>query len=152
MFCKIFSLNVSSKFEPYNLQHCKKNCRKLDFCVFLEQLLPFIFLWVATLLLQKSLINHYLQKSETNIFKQKRFLKKLVQSQQEKNSGILILNKIMSKLLTISKCLQLNCWQIQQLLAIVTLFWTCRAFSHFTYHLRYYIIIIIDHSWNLPTF
>ena len=47
----------------------------------------------------------------------------------------------MSKLLTVSKCLQLNCYKIQQLIAIVTLFWTCRAFSHFTYHLRYYITI-----------
>ena len=40
----MFFLNFSSKFESYNLQHCKKNCTKLVFCVFPEQLLPFIFL------------------------------------------------------------------------------------------------------------
>ena len=50
-----------------------------------------------------------IQKCETKIFKQKRFHKKLVQSQPEKKLGILRLNKIMSKLLTIGKCLQLNC-------------------------------------------
>ena len=55
----MFSLNFSSKFESYNLQRCKKNCRKLVFCVFPEQLLPFIFFKAATLLLQKSFINHY---------------------------------------------------------------------------------------------
>ena len=49
-----------------------------------------------------------MQKSETKIFKRKRFHKKLVQSQHKKNSGGLILNQI-SKLLTISECLQLNC-------------------------------------------
>ena len=114
------------------------------------------FLWAATLLLQKSFINHYLQKSETKIFKQKIFHKILVQSEQQKNLDILRLKKIMSKLLTISKYLKLNCYQIQQLLAIVTLFWTCRErfyISHFnTYHLRYYIIIIIHYSSNLLTF
>ena len=94
-------------------------------------------------------------KSETKIFKQKDFIKKLVQSQREQNSGIFRLNKIISKLLTISKCLQLNCYQIQQLLAIVEncmvnkkhCFENAERFhiSHFTYHLSYYIIIIINH-------
>ena len=41
-FALLFSLNLSRKFESYNLQHCKKNCRKLVFCVFSEQLLPLI--------------------------------------------------------------------------------------------------------------
>ena len=59
-----------------------------------------------------------------------------------KNSSVLRLNQIMSKLLTISKCWQLNCQQIQQLFATVTLFWICRTFSHFrishfSYHLKY---------------
>ena len=50
-----------------------------------------------------------LQKSETKISKPKVFRKTLVQSEREKKSGILRLNKIKSKLLTVSKCLQLNC-------------------------------------------
>ena len=63
-----------------------------------------------------------LRKSETKIFDQKRFHKKLVPSQQEKMLGVLRLNQIMSALLIINKCLELNCQQIQQLFAIVTLF------------------------------
>ena len=49
MTLKLFSLNFSSKspwcspvplkFESYNLHHCKKNCCKLVFLVFTEQLL-----------------------------------------------------------------------------------------------------------------
>ena len=117
------------------------------------------FFWVATLLLQKS-FNYY--KKWNKDFQTKRFHKKLVQSQREQNSGIFRLNKIISKLLTISKCLQLNCYQIQQLLAIVKncmvnkkhCFENAERFhiSHFTYHLSYYIIIIINHRWNLLTF
>ena len=48
-FARLFSLKLSSKspwcspvrlkFESYNLQHCKKNCHKLVFCVFPEHLL-----------------------------------------------------------------------------------------------------------------
>ena len=51
-FARLFSLNISSKspsrslvkmkFESYNLHHCKKNCRKLVFWAFSEQLLPHI--------------------------------------------------------------------------------------------------------------
>ena len=59
-----------------------------------------------------SLIKKYdkvlLQKSETNIFKQKRFHKKLVQNQQEKKIERFELNQIISKLLTLSKCFQSN--------------------------------------------
>ena len=65
-------------------------------------------------------------------------------------------------MLTKSKCLQLNCYQIQQLLAIVKnsmvnkkhCFENAEGFHllHFTYPLRYYIIIIIKHRWNLLTF
>ena len=36
----MFSLDFSSKFGSCNVQHCKKNCRKLVFYVSLEQLLP----------------------------------------------------------------------------------------------------------------
>ena len=49
-----------------------------------------------------------LQKSETNMFKQKRFHKKLVQNQREKKIGRFELNQIISKLLTLSKCFQSN--------------------------------------------
>ena len=59
-----------------------------------------------------SLIKKYdkvlLQKSETNIFKQKRFHKKLVQNQREKKIERFELNQIISKLLTLSKCFQSN--------------------------------------------
>ena len=125
-------------------------CHKLVFCVFPEQLLPFIF-WGAILFLARQV--HY-YKVKQRFPSQKDFIKRLFKGQREKtkkeaNSGILKLNKIMSKLLTVSKCFQLSCYKIQQLLAIVTLFWTCRAFSHFTYHLRYYITIIIDYCWKL---
>ena len=100
----MFSLNFSSKFESYKLQHCKKNCLKLVFCVFLEQPVPFIYIALA-----KKFHNLLLQKCENKIFKQKRLYKKLVESKREKYSGILRLNEMMSKLLTISTCLQLNC-------------------------------------------
>ena len=63
-----------------------------------------------------------LQKSKTKIFDQNRFHEKLVQNQREKNWGALRLNQKISKLLTTSKCLRLNCYQIQELLAIVALF------------------------------
>ena len=37
------------------------------------------------------------------------------------------------------------------MLTIATSFWTClNTFSHFTYHLRYYILI--NHCWKLLTF
>ena len=39
----------------------------------------------ATSFLEEGFINHYYKKSETKIFKQKRFRKKLVQSQWKKN-------------------------------------------------------------------
>ena len=63
-----------------------------------------------------------LQKSKTKIFNQNRFHEKLVQNQREKNWGALRLNQKISKLLTTSKCLRLNCYQIQELLAIAALF------------------------------
>ena len=60
-------------------------CRKLVFCVFPEQLLSFIF-WAATLFLAGK-FHEPLQQSETKISKEKRFRKKLVQSQREKKLG-----------------------------------------------------------------
>ena len=96
-----------SKFESYNFQHCKMFCDKLVFCAF--QLLPFIFFGRLYCFLQESFVNHY-YKVKLRFLNKKSFRKKLVQSQGEKkHSGILRLNKIMSKLLTVSKCLQLHC-------------------------------------------
>ena len=76
-----------------------------------------------------------LRKSETNetkIFDQKMFYKKLVQSLKEK---ILRLNLIMSKLLILSKCLQLNCLQIKQLFGIASLYFELA--EHFTFHISH---------------
>ena len=109
-------LSFSSKFESYNLQHCKKNCHKLVFCVFPEQLLSFIFLG-GYIALQKRFINHYYKRVKQRFSNKKDFIKHLFKVNEKKNSGILRLNKIMSKLLTISKCLQLNCQYIQHLLS-----------------------------------
>ena len=56
----------------------------------------------------------------------------------------------MSKLLTLSKHWIAS--KLSSCLHCYIIFWTCRAFSHFTfyvYHLRYYIII--DHRWKLLT-
>ena len=108
------------------------------------------FFWVATLLLQKS-FNYY--KKWNKDFQTKRFHKKLVQSQREQNSGIFRLNKIISKLLTISKCLQLNCYQIQQLLAIVknSMVNKKHCFEHAErFHISHITcsIILLGDSWN----
>ena len=121
-FARLFSLNLSSKspwqslvkmkFESCNLHYCKKNCRKLVFLVFPEQQLSHIIserLHCYEVTLVKRYNKSLLQKSETKTFDQKRFQKKLVPSQQEKNLGVLRLNQIMSTLLTIRKRLQLNC-------------------------------------------
>ena len=144
-FATLFSLNLSSKsswwspvktkFEYYNLSYWKKNCHKLALLVFIEQLLAhIIFEWphcyevtLAKPSLQKNQKNKTkiktTTKKQTNKdFRQKRLTNKLALSQREKNSCVLRLNQILSKLLTISKCLQLNCKQIQKLFAIVSLF------------------------------
>ena len=138
-FAISFSLNFSSKspwcspvplkFESYKLQHCKKNCRKLVFCVFTGQILYQIIFrrphcYEVTL---KSL-----QKSETKIFDQKRFIKNLFKVNEKNNLGVLRIYLIMCKLLTLNKRLQFFA-----------------SISLFTNHLRHYIII--DHKWKLST-
>ena len=50
-----------------------------------------------------------LQKSETNIFDQKRFVKNLFKVNDKNNPGVLRINQITSKSLTLSKGLQLTC-------------------------------------------
>ena len=121
IFARLFSLNFSVKslwcspvllkFESYNLQHCKKSCLKLFFCTFPKQLMSHIIFGLLYRY-EVSLVKKYdkvlLQKSETNIFKQKWFHKKLVQNQREKKIERFELNQIISKLLTLSKCFQSN--------------------------------------------
>ena len=145
-FGRLFSLNFSSKspwcspvplkFASYNLHHCKKNCCKLVFLVFTEQLLyQIIFgqLHCYEVTLVKKCNKPLLQKSETKVFDQKKIYKKTCwKSARKNNLDVSGINQIMSKLLILSKRLQ---------------FWTCRAFSHFTNHLRHFIII--DHKWKL---
>ena len=132
-FARLLSLNFSSKspwcspvplkFESYNLHHCKKNCCKLVFLVFTEQLLyQIIFgqLHCYEVTLVKTCNNPLLQKSETKVFDQKRFIKDLLKVSEKSYSGISRINQIMSKLPILSKRLQ---------------FWTCGAFLHFTFHI-----------------
>ena len=114
-FARLFFLNFSSKspwcstvplkFESCNLHHCKKNCRKLVFLVFTEQLLyQIIFGWLYCyeLTLVKKCNKPLLQKSETKIFVQRRFIKILLKVSEKNNSGVSRINQIMSKLLTLS--------------------------------------------------
>ena len=116
----LFSLKLSSKsswwslvkikFESYNFHHCKRNCCKLVFWVFSEQLLSHIIFkpHCHEVTLVKKYNKSSLQKSETKIFDQNRFHQKLVPSQREKNSGVLRLNQIMAPFLTMSKYLPAN--------------------------------------------
>ena len=124
-------------------------CRKLVFCLLPLHYCPSFFCSVATLFLARKFHEPLLQ-NETKISKQKRFCKNLLkvsEKKTQKNSGIFRLNKIMFKLLAVGKCLQLNCWQIQQLLAIVTLLWTCRAFSHFTFNISLEVLYY-NYNWS----
>ena len=115
-FARFFSLNFSIKstwcspfrlkFESYNLQHYKKNCRKLVFWVFTEQLLYHIIfggLHCHEVTLVKKCNKPLLQKTETKIFDQKRFIKNLLKINDQNKSSILRINQIMSKLLTLIK-------------------------------------------------
>ena len=124
----------------------QKNCRRLVFWVFSEQLLSHITfepLHCYEVTLVKKYNKPLFQKSQTKTFDLKRLHKKLVPSQWEKHFGVLSLNQIMSTLLTISKCSQLNCSQIQQLLNGLNLP------SIFTFHVSHTTWSIIDYSWKL---
>ena len=142
-FARLFSLNFSNKspwcspvqlkFESYNLQHCKKNCRKLVSCVFTDKLLYYIifgWLYCHEVFLVKNCNKPLLQKSETKIFDQKRFIKTCWKSTRKNNSGVLRKSHIMPKLLTLSKRSQLNCWQIQQLFAFLPYILNMLSISH----------------------
>ena len=126
-FARMFSLIFSSKspwcrpvplkFESYDLHHCKKNCCNLVFLVFTKQLLYQIILgqlhcYEVTLV--KSVINHCYKKLKQRFLIKKRFIKNLLKVSEKNNSGVSRINQIMSKLLVLSKRVQV---------------WTCRAFS-----------------------
>ena len=85
------------KLESYNLHNCKKNCRKLVFLEFPEQLLSHIIFELLHCY-KVTLVNKPYSKSGTKIFDLKGFRKKLVPSQREKYSGALRLNQIKSTL------------------------------------------------------
>ena len=110
-FARLFSLNFSGKspwwgpfrlkFQSYNLQHCEKNCRKLLFWEFTEQLpLHTIFGWLHCyeVTLVKKCNKPLLQKRETKIIHQKQFIKNLLRVNKKNKLGILRINQIMPKL------------------------------------------------------
>ena len=88
---------VPLKFEYYNIQQCKKNYRELVSWVFTEQLSCY------EVTLVKKCNKPLLQKKETKILDQKRFIKNLFKVNEKNKSGVLRINQIMSKLLTLSK-------------------------------------------------
>ena len=143
-FARLFSLNFSSKsswcspvslkFESDNLHHYKKNSCKLVSLVFTEQLLyQIIFgrLHCYEVTLVKKCNKPLLQKSETKIFDQKRFIKNLLKGSEKNNSGVSRINQIMSKLLILR-------------LEHTSIFMS--HISHFTNHLRHFIRIDINES------
>ena len=79
-------------------------------------------------------------KKQTKIFDKKDWPKKLVPSQREKTSGVLRLNEILSKLLTISKCLQSNCKKIRCCFVVLNML------SVFIFHILHTTWGIIDYS------
>ena len=114
-FAKLFSLNfwsksswcspVPLKFESYNLRGRKKNCRKLVFLVFTEQLLyQVIFgqLHCYEVILVKRCNKPLLQKSETKVLTKKRLVKNLLKVSEKNNSDVLRKNQIISKLLILN--------------------------------------------------
>ena len=115
-FTRLFSLMYLSSIEIWVLQpppyHCKKNCCKLVFWVFTEQLLyQIVFGWLPSceVTLVKKRHKPILQKSETKVFDQKRFIQNLFKANEKNDSGVLRINQIISKSLTLSESLQLNC-------------------------------------------
>ena len=76
------------------------------------------------------------------IFDENRFIKNLFKVNEKNNSGVLRINQIIYELITLSKGLQLNCYQIATVVSIVTLYF--EHAEYFTYHVRNYIIL--NHS------
>ena len=132
--------------ESYNLQHCKKNSNKLVFWVFTEQLLYHILfgrLHCYEVTLVKMCNKSILQKSETKIFNQKRFIKNLFKVNAKNRSNVLRINQIMSKLLTLIKhymAPKFSCF-----LHCCIIFWTCRRFSNFTFYIP---LEVLYYKWS----
>ena len=106
-----------------------------------EQLLSYIifeqlYCYEATLVKKYNKLLQ--QKSETKISTKKRFIKNLLKVNEKKTLGVLRLYQIRFKLLTLSKCLQFNCYQIQRLLAIVTFFLTAQNLKLFGWKLQHF--------------
>ena len=102
-----------------------------------EQLLSYIIfeqLYCYEVTLVKKYNKPLLQKSETKISTKKRFIKNLLKINEKKNSGVLRLNQIMFKLLTISKC-SLIASKFTGCLQLLHCFEHAEHFhiSHFTY-------------------
>ena len=141
-FARSFSLDFSSKspssIEIWVLQPppLQKGLLQVSFLGIYRAATLANNFWAATLLwsysYKKSVINHCYKKVKQRFSTKKRFIKNLLKVSEKNNSDVSRINQIMSKLLILSKRLQ---------------FWTCRAFSHFTNHLRHFIII--DHKWKL---
>ena len=118
-FARLLSLKFSSKFswcspvpfkfESYNLQHWKKNCRKLIFWVFSEQIFHQIIFWRLHFLLFVKNKRKNFGRFESLMF-----------------AVELLVNSVVVCIVTL-------CFEHAQHFHI----------SHFTYHLRYYMII--DH-------
>ena len=84
-----------------------------------------------------------LQINETKILDQRRFIKDLFKVNEKNNLGVLGINQIMSKFLTLSKRFQLNCQQFAAVVYIVISYFEHADhshISHFTYHWRCYNI------------
>ena len=133
--CSLYTIQVNlhsvtlflwNLIKSYKLHHCKKNCDKLVFSVFTEQLLYQIIsrrLHWHKVTLVKRCNKPLLKKSETKIFDQKRFINNLLKVSKEKyfgsfeNQSIAVfasnltanVSLMLAILLTLRKRLQLNC-------------------------------------------
>ena len=115
-FARFFSLDFSSKSpwcRPFSIKMWDLQLPKLEkeppqvsFLVFTEQLLYHIIfgqLHCNEVTPVKKCNKQVLQKTETKIFDQKRFIKNLFKVNDKNKSGVLRINQIMSKLLTLLK-------------------------------------------------
>ena len=140
-FAKFFSLNFSSKppwYSPFRLTFniTKKNCRKLVFCIFTEQLSYHIIsglLHCYEVTLVKKCNKPLLQKIETKILDQKRFMKNLFKVNEKNKPVVLRINQTMSKLLTLTK--RWIATKFSSCLHCYIIFWTYQSFLHFTFYI-----------------
>ena len=122
----------------------QKELPQVSFLVFTEQLLCYINfgrLHCYEVTLVKKYNKPLIQKSETKIFNRKRFIKNSFKVNEKSKSGVLRIIQ-MSNLL---KLIWLNCYQIQQLLAL--LHYILNTSIIFTFH----ILLTILHSIYICT-